>query len=57
MKGKNARANNDENNIMLHKAEKEHECDLYNVRKDRFGLPITKCVIPGFNIFKTFIPT
>ena len=57
VKGKNAKAKIDRYSIILIKAEKEYGCDLYNVRKDRFGLPITKCVIPGFNIFKTFIPT
>ena len=35
---------------MLNKPGKDHECDLYNERKDKFGIPIAKCTIPGFNI-------
>ena len=55
IKGKNAKINNDENNITLNEAENEHECDLYNVRKDRFGLPKFKGAIPGYHLSETFI--
>ena len=55
IKGKNTKVNNDENNIMLNEAENEHECDLYNVRKDRFGLPRIKGAIPGYHLLETFI--
>ena len=54
IKGKKFKAKNDDNNVMVNKIQNKHECDLYNVRKDRFGIPITKCVIPGF---KTVKPT
>ena len=55
IRGKKAKSKNDDNNIMINKTKNKHECDLYNVRKDRFGIPITKCVIPGFKTVKTTI--